>query len=155
MTAFLHRLRLAGSVLLFSLVIAACGMIGPSKEDVEDAVIDLMPVVAQWRPEVLEPYGTTAFHKRISRPDQQRMFRVFSRLGTLDSFQPPRMTGWSSSTEHGTQVRVEVDARFSRGPALVVMTLQTEDGTLKLHALNIRSPVFGDPDAKESAPQLI
>ncbi|MBI1181266.1 MAG: hypothetical protein GC201_11970 [Alphaproteobacteria bacterium] len=141
--------------LLCALALAACGVIGPSKADVEDAVVEMMPVIAQWKPDALKPYGTAAFNQRIDQPRQSHLFLLFSELGELDSFQPPRMTGWESSTGAGTLVRVEVDAKFAHGPATIVMTLRSEGGKLKLHALNIRSPVFGDPSAQPEAPQQV
>ncbi|MEN3952532.1 hypothetical protein [Iodidimonas sp. SYSU 1G8] len=137
------------------LFVTACGVIGPSSEDVENFVVDIMPVIAEWRGEALAPYGTEAFNRTLAEPGQARMMTVFSRLGDLASFEPPRTVGWSSSTGQGTQISVEVAARFERGPALLKMTLRREDGQLRLHGLNIESPVFSMPSARPSAPQQI
>lgn len=137
------------------LLAAACGVIGPSSEDVEDFVVEIMPLIAEWRGEALAPYGTGAFNRTLAEPDQARMMTVFSKLGELASFEPPRTVGWSTATGQGTQISVEVAARFDRGPALLKMTLRREDGRLRLHGLNIESPVFSNPSARPSVPQQI
>jgi hypothetical protein len=137
------------------LLVAACGVIGPSSEDVEDFVVEIMPVIAEWRGEALAPYGTGAFNRTLAEPDQARMMTVFSKLGELASFEPPRTVCWSTATGQGTQIIVEVAARFDRGPALLKMTLRREDGQLRLHGLNIESPVFSSPSAAPSVPQQI
>ncbi len=144
------------AVMLFAaFLMAACGVIGPDKEEVEKFAVDLMPAIAEWRPEALQPYATDEFNKKMRTPDQARMYVMFSRLGELDSFQPPKTVGYFTSTKEGTRVTVEIAAKFSRGPALVKMTLRSRDGDLKLYGLNIQSPVFDNPSLRPQAPQQI
>ncbi len=135
--------------------LAACGVIGPSKEAVEKFSTEVVPVIAEWRAEALKPYGTEEFNTRLGNPDQQRMFVVFSKLGDLSSFQPPSMTGYSTATGKGTFVTVDINAKFAKGPAVIRMVLRSSGGELKLNALNIRSPAFGDPSAQPNAVQQI
>ena len=144
-----------GLMVLVAAVMAACGVIGPDKEDVEKFAVDLMPAIAEWRPEALKAYATDEFNKKMATPDQARMYVMFSRLGELDSFQPPKTVGYFTSTDEGTRVTVEIAAKFSRGPALVKMTLRSRDGDLKLYGLNIQSPVFDNPSSQPQAPQQI
>jgi hypothetical protein len=142
-------------VLLMAAIMAACGVIGPDKEQVEKFAVDIMPAIAEWRPETLKPYATEEFNKKMRTPEQARMYVMFSRLGDLDSFQPPKTVGYFTSTEEGTRVTVEIAAKFSKGPALVKMTLRSRDGDLKLYGLNIQSPVFDNPSSQPQAPQQI
>lgn len=153
-TSLIQRSRLVG-VLMLAAWLAACGVIGPSKEAVETFSAEVVPVIAEWRADALKPYGTEEFNARLATADQQRMFVVFSKLGDLASFQPPSMTGYSTSTGKGTFVTVDINAKFAKGPAVIRMVLRSSGGQLKLNALNIRSPAFGDPSAQPNAVQQI
>ena len=133
----------------------ACGVIGPSKDEVEAFCGEVVPAIAEWRADALEPYGTEAFNRKLDGAEQQRMFVVFSKLGALNSFATPRMTGYSTSTGSGTFVTVDIDATFSRGKARMRLTLRSSGGELKLQGVDIQSPVFGDPSASPSAVQQI
>ncbi len=140
---------------LLAVFAAACGVIGPSKDNVEAFCRDVVPVIAEWRGEALKPYATEAFAKTIDDPKQQGKFVFFSRLGDLASFEPPRMTGYSTASGEGTFVQVEINAKFANGPAQLMLTLRSSDDELKLQAIDIRSPAFSDPAAKPSAIQQI
>ncbi len=132
---------------LLLLFVAACGLIGPSDEDVTDFCAEVIPVIAEWRPAALEPYATDGFNQRVGQPEQARVFAAFSRLGALTSFEQPRKVGYFTSTGAGTHVVVEVPARFANGPAVLRMTLQSKGGALKLHALDVRAATLGNPPA--------
>jgi hypothetical protein len=136
-------------------LLAACGVIGPSGEEVEDAVVAVMPALAEWRADSLTLLATAEFNRALAEPEQARRLAAFSKLGGLVSFLPPSTVGWSASTGGGMQTVAEVSATFERGPAAVRLTLRREDGALKLHGLDIRSPVLGDPSAAPRAPQQI
>jgi hypothetical protein len=142
-------------VVLLAVALAGCGLIGPSKDAVESFCGEVVPVLAEWHAEALKPYATDAFNAKVGTPDQQRMFVVFSKLGDLSSFETPRMTGYSTATGAGTFVTVEINAKFSRGPALIRLSLRSSGGTLKLQGVDIDSPVFGNPSAQPSAVQQI
>ncbi|MGE0664922.1 MAG: hypothetical protein AB7O49_00075 [Sphingomonadales bacterium] len=148
-------LRMAHLACVLALALAACGVIGPSKEKVEAFCGEVVPQIAEWRAEALTPYGTEEFNRKLASADQRRMFVVFSKLGGLTSFDAPRMTGYSTATGKGTYVSVEIDARFARGPAVMRLTLRSSDGSLKLQGVDISSPVFGDPSAHPNAVQQI
>lgn len=150
----LRRAWFAG-LLALAAWLAACGVVGPSKEEVETFTVDVMPAIAEWRPEALAPYSTEGLMKKMKAPDQARMFTVFSKLGGLASFEPPKTVGYFTSTSEGTHVTVEVAARFDNGPAVIRMNLESHGGKLKLHGLNIDSPVFADPSVQPRAPQQI
>jgi len=150
----LQRAWRVGVVTLAALL-AACGVVGPSKQAVEKFSTEVVPVIAEWRAEALKPYGTEAFNDKLGTADQQRTFVVFSKLGELSSFEPPAMTGYSTATGKGTFVTVDINAKFARGPAVIRMVLRSSGGELKLNALDIRSPAFGDPSAQPSAVQQI
>lgn len=140
---------------LLAALVAACGVIGPSKDNVEAFCGEVVPVIAEWRGEALKPYATEAFAKTIDDPNQQGKFVFFSRLGDLASFEPPRMTGYSTASGKGSFVRVEINARFANGPALLLLTLRSSDDALKLQDIDIRSPAFSNPAARPSAVQQI
>lgn len=153
-TSPFQRARLVG-VLVLTAWLAACGVIGPSQESVETFSTQVVPVIAEWRADALKPYGTDEFNTRLGTADQQRMFVVFSKLGELASFEPPTMTGYSTETGKGTFVIVDINAKFAKGSAVIRMVLRSSDGALKLNALDIRSPAFGNPSAQPSAVQEI
>lgn len=153
-TSSFQRARLVG-LLMLAACLAACGVIGPSKEAVEKFSTEVVPVIAEWRADALKPYSTEEFNSTIGSADQQRKFIVFSKLGELSSFEPPSTTGYFTSTGKGTFVTVDINAKFARGPAVIRMVLRSSGGELKLNALNIRSPTFGDPSAQPNAVQQI
>lgn len=152
---FTVRRTCLAAVLILAAWLAACGVIGPSKEAVEKFSTEVVPVIAEWRADALKPYGTEEFNSTIGTADQQRKFIVFSKLGDLSSFEPPATTGYFTSTGKGTFVTVDINARFAKGPAVIRMVLRSSGGELKLNALNIRSPAFGDPSAQPNAVQQI
>ena len=141
--------------MLLAVAIAACGVIGPSKETVEAFCAEVVPVIAEWRGEALKPYGTEEFNGKIGTADQQSAFVRFSKLGDLASFETPNMTGYSTASGEGTFVRVEINAKFANGQAVLLLTLRSSDDTLKLQAIDIRSAVFNNPNAQPSAVQQI
>jgi hypothetical protein len=140
---------------LLAVWLAACGVIGPSKDNVEKFCAEVVPVIAEWRADALEPYATDAFKAKLASADQQQTFLMFSRLGELASFETPDMTGYSTATGEGTFVTVDIKAKFARGAALMRLTLRSSGGELKLQGIDIQSPVFSDPAAQPSGVQQI
>ncbi|MFN3233526.1 MAG: hypothetical protein ACE363_15405 [Alphaproteobacteria bacterium] len=125
------------------LILAACGVIGPSNEDRDRLLTAFFTTLSErWNAEDVEPMLTTEAYRTLSSQQQAQMLRVMSQLGRLQSLGPFHTNHVSASVGAGTQARAAGSGTFENGEATITVNMTYEDDELRIQGFNINSPLF-------------
>lgn len=105
-----------------------------------------LPELASWRYERLRPLLTPAARAEFDSDEGQAVYRLFSRLGRLESQGRPEYRGdRSDSTESLGEILLlvyQVPLQFESGPAVIKLNLARVDERYFIHHFGIHSQIF-------------
>lgn len=105
-----------------------------------------MPAVVSWDFEQLRPLLTPEALKEFETERGQKVYKMFSKLGTLKSFEEPQFLGSKAGATIGDGafevVNFTMLGHFEAGVAQVSVTLATTDDSYLIHYININSDAF-------------
>jgi hypothetical protein len=105
-----------------------------------------LPIVLNWDFEQLKPLLTTGAAEAFESERGQKVHRMFSKLGKLESIEEPQFVSASSGVSIGAGVydvvTFSVLAHFETGQAQVSVTLVPDSDSYKIHYLQINSDAF-------------
>ncbi len=105
-----------------------------------------MPTVVSWDFEKLRPLLTPESLKEFETERGQKTYKMFSKLGVLESFEEPQFLGAKSGatvTEGAYDiVKFSMLGHFEAGDAQFAITLATAGDSYLIHYININSDAF-------------
>jgi hypothetical protein len=105
-----------------------------------------MPLVVSWAFEKLKPLLTPQALKAFETERGQKVYKLFSKLGTLKSFEEPQFlnakTGVTATEGAHDVVNFSIPGHFEQGDAVVTVTLATAGDSYQIHYIHINSDVF-------------
>ena len=106
----------------------------------------ILPQVTSWNYAQLQPLLSPQARAEFETEKGQQSFRLFSRVGALQSYEKPQYVANRSSTSEGlgdiNLVSYSVLALFDTGPATIKISLASDGEQYYLHHLRINSAVF-------------
>jgi len=149
-------LKIIGSfVLVLAIIFVAAGIwfkTSSSKYDevAKPFVINNINVITSWDFEKLKPLLTPKASKELDTLKGKKLFRMFSKLGTLQSHEEPMFmgaeagAGVTTGTEDGIYdvVSYSVVGHFSSGDAIILVTLTPANDTYLINYMHINSDAF-------------
>ncbi len=149
---FKKLLKIIGSFFLVLIVIfIAVGIwfaINSSKytEIAQPYLQENMPVAVSWDFEQFKPLLTPEALKEFQTDRGQKIYKVFSKLGTLKSFDDPQFISANAGVSVGAGaydvVTFSMQGHFQAGDALVTITLAETNNSYLIHHISINSDVF-------------
>ncbi len=105
-----------------------------------------MPIVASWDFERLKPLLTPESLETFETDRGQKIYKMFSKLGQLKSFDEPKFLGAKTGASVGAGaydiVNFTMLGHFESGDALFTITLATNNDSYLIHYININSDAF-------------
>jgi hypothetical protein len=105
-----------------------------------------MPAVVSWDFEQFRPLLTPEALKEFEAERGQKIYKMFSKLGNLQSFEEPQFLGAKAGatvTEGSYDiVNFSMLGHFEAGDAQFTITLATEGDSYLIHYIKINSDVF-------------
>ena len=102
-----------------------------------------IPEISKWDKDIFYSYLSSEAKEEINEDDLAKIIRLFSKMGSLISFEEPEFTKSHSYVAVGGNPRTiivyNVDAKYENGEALLKFTLVGENDVLKLHHFNLSS----------------
>ena len=149
---FKKFLKIIGSFFLVVVVLLICVAIwfsfNASKyEEVAKPYLETnMPIVASWDFEKLKPLLTPESLESFETERGQKIFKMFSKLGGLKSFEEPQFLGAKTGVSVGNGaydvVNFSMHGHFDAGDALFTITLAKDNESYLIHYININSDAF-------------
>ncbi|WP_019529841.1 hypothetical protein [Dasania marina] len=149
---FKKFLKIIGSFFLVLIVIFICigtwYAVNSSKytEVAQPYLETNMPAVVSWDFEQLRALLTPESLKEFETERGQKVYRLFSKLGALKSFEEPQFLGAKAgaTVREGAYdiVNFSMLGHFEAGDAQFTITLATEGESYLIHYININSDVF-------------
>jgi len=149
---FKKLLKIIGSFLLVLVVIfigaAIWYSISSSKyEEIAKPYLEKnMPLVVSWDLDKLKPLLTPQARKTFETERGQKVYKLFSKLGKLKSFEEPQFlnakTGVTVAEGAHDIVNFSMPGHFEKGDAVVTVTLATVGDSYQIHYIHINSDVF-------------
>ncbi len=103
----------------------------------------VIPEISKWDKDIFFSYLSAEAKKNINKEDMANVFKIFSRMGSLISYEEPEFTNSHSydaaSGKPKTIITYNVDAKYENGEALLKFTLIRGNETLALHNFNLQS----------------
>ncbi|MFT6189242.1 MAG: hypothetical protein ACJAW8_001655 [Oleispira sp.] len=107
-----------------------------------------MPAVVSWDFSQFKPLLTPEALKEFENERGQKIYKMFSKLGKLKSFEEPAFLGAKTgvTVSEGTYdtVNFSMLGHFEAGDALFTVTLANAEDSYLIHYVNINSDVFLD-----------
>jgi len=145
-------LKILGSFFLVLFILLVGGFIWfslTSSEYIEEAKPYLdqnLPDALSWDLERLKPLLTPEAEEAFETDRGKKVYRFFSRLGQLKSFEEPEFLAAKSGVSIGTGsydiTKFSMLGEFENGPAQITVTLASVDSGYKIHYLHLNSDVF-------------
>lgn len=105
-----------------------------------------MPAVVSWDFERLRPLLTPESLKEFETERGQKIYKLFSKLGALKSFEKPQFLGAKAGVtiSEGAYdiVNFSMLGHFEAGDALFTITLAEDGDSYLIHHININSDAF-------------
>lgn len=149
---FKKLLKIFGSFFLVLIVLFVCfGVwyaINSSKytEVAQPFLEKNMPAVVSWDFEQFRPLLTPEALKEFETERGQKVYKFFSKLGALKSFEEPQFLGakTGASVREGAYdvVNFSMLGHFEAGDALFTVTLAAEGGSYLIHYIYVNSDAF-------------
>jgi len=140
----------ASMVAIVVVLIAALAFLIYAKKNKYDKIVfpylnDAIAVLAKWEPESFSPYWAPEVLEQIPDERLERLFLLYRKLGTLESFEDPEFlkVGFDSKIPYPAYVQYQVTGHFETGPAVLSFTLVRDDSEhLHVWYLQINSDEF-------------
>ncbi len=149
---FKRFLKIIGSFFLVLIVILVCigiwSAINSSKytELAKPYIEKNMPAVVSWDFEQLRPLLTPESLKEFKTERGQKVYKYFSKLGSLKSLEEPQFLGAKTgvSVSHGAYdiVNFSILGQFEAGTAHITLTLAKSGDSYLIHYIHINSDAF-------------
>ena len=102
-----------------------------------------IPEISKWDKDIFYNYLSSEAKENIDKDDMANIFIVFSKMGSLISYEDPEFSKSDSyapaSGETKTIVTYNVDAKYENGDATLTFTLVGVNEKVELHHFNLRS----------------
>ena len=102
-----------------------------------------IPEISKWDKDIFYNYLSSEAKENIDKEDMANIFIVFSKMGSLISYEDPEFSKSNSYTsasgETKTIVTYNVDAKYENGDATLTFTLVSANENVELHHFNLRS----------------
>ena len=149
---FKKLLKIIGSFILVLIIIFVCiGIwfsVNSSKyTEIAKPYLDKnMPAVVSWDFAQFKPLLTPEALKEFENERGQKIYKMFSKLGSLKSFEEPRFlgakTGVTVSEGAYDIVNFSMLGHFDAGDALFTISLATHEDSYLIHFVNVNSDAF-------------
>ena len=149
---FKKLLKIIGSFFLVVFVLLACvaiwfGFNASKYEEVAKPYLQKnMPIFASWDFDKFRPLLSPESLKKFETERGQKIYKMFSKLGKLKSFEDPqfKVAKKGVSVGEGTYdlVNFTMLGHFDTGDAVFTITLAKHDDSYMFHHIKINSDVF-------------
>lgn len=149
---FKKLLKIIGSFFLVLIILFLCVSIwfavSSSKytEIAQPYLEKNMPAVVSWDFEQLRPLLTPEALKAFEAERGRKVYKMFSKLGALKSFEEPQFLGSKAGVTIGDGafdvVNFSLLGHFEAGDAQISVTLAASEDSYLIHYINIRSDAF-------------
>ena len=107
-----------------------------------------LPELASWQYDRLKPLLSAEARVEFESEQGQAVYRLFSRLGRLESLGRPEYLGDRSDTIESVGdilvLAYQVPLQFESGPAVIKLNLGTDGENFFIHHFGIHSEIFAD-----------
>jgi hypothetical protein len=144
-----------GSIFLALIVLAAIGIAfvairGTALDKESKAYADsaIPAIVSNWSEKALLDRASPEFKKTVTIDQLDRLFRMFSRLGTLQKCESTQGHAlMSATTQRGkmTSAQYTTKATFERGEAVIKLAMIKHGDQWEIVGFHVDSPAFAPP----------
>ncbi|MDF0534149.1 hypothetical protein PY479_07660 [Shewanella sp. A32] len=138
---------LLGIILLFILVAVYTGYKQSGyKETAVPYIKEVIPAISEWDTEKAKQFFVPSTFDNVSQDDFEKLFRFFSKLGSLKSMDEPVFNqvqaGATIQEGANTIVTYTVLAHYENGDAQITIRLLDLGGSFEVYYFNVNSTVF-------------